>query len=112
VLQLVNQLVARFEMSSPVVADFVLKLLDLVQQCAAAGGSGGATAAGGARAVGLTKADHKHFHNTLVFLKSRATAAAAAAAKPDGGPAPPSAATVAPTFLPKVTALLAAHSQQ
>jgi hypothetical protein len=110
VLQLVNQLVARFEMSSPVVADFVLKLLDLVQQCAAAGGSGGATAAGGARAVGLTKADHKHFHNTLVFLKSRATAAAAA--KPDGGPAPPSAATVAPTFLPKVTALLAAHSQQ
>ena len=102
VLQLVNQLGARFEFSSPVVVEFVLKLLDLVQQCAAAGSG----SAGGARAVGLTKADHKHFHNTLAFLKGRATNAAAV--KPEGA----AGNAVAPSFLPKVSALLAAQSQQ
>ena len=76
VLHLVNQLGARFELASPAVAAFVVKLLELAQQTITAStASGNSNAA--SRNVGLTKADHKHFTNTLSYLKSRATMAPA-----------------------------------
>ena len=76
VMHLVNQLGARFELATPAVAAFVVKLLELVQQtittCTVGGNSNAAT-----RNVGLTKADQKHFINTLSYLKTRATMAPA-----------------------------------
>ena len=76
VLHLVNQLGARFELASPAVAAFVVKLLELVQQTIATTSTGGNSNVA-TRNVGLTKADQKHFTNTLSYLKTRATMASA-----------------------------------
>ena len=76
VLHLVNQLGARFELASPAVAGFVVKLLELVQQTIATTSTGGNNNVA-TRNVGLTKADQKHFTNTLSYLKTRATMAPA-----------------------------------
>jgi hypothetical protein len=100
VLALVNQLGARFELSSPLVTDFLLKLLELVQQVAAGGNA--------PRGINFTKADQKHFTNTLVFLKTRASAAVAASQP--SSLSQTSNTAVAPTFLPKINALLASHA--
>ena len=98
VLSLVDQIGARFELSNPAVTDFLLKLLELVQQVAATGNANRSTT------TGFTKADQKHFTNTLTFLKSRAgaTNSQPASLSQNGN------TTVAPTFLPKINALLAA----